>query len=238
MSSDGVRTGGGLHGMKVLRTTTCGRSGHPEFRIAYDPSVIVVADDAEWFLRWLQESVNEGAKYKTGQTCQVGWMVTQVRQHESGDFTLWEPDMRSFPIEWVDGVTSTLAHLRVQKDVIESVLGADDLSFPSLLQSAIICTRLGQDGGVVMERADPDGNDSGWFCGCREDGHDHNQIAELRRVSLYEAVVRHAPQIVPYLALPPGVLVGVSEHAPVVFRDGQPLEFRPGSYLAVRYAGR
>ena len=30
--------------MKVLRTTTCGRHGHPEFRISYDPAMVVVAD--------------------------------------------------------------------------------------------------------------------------------------------------------------------------------------------------
>ena len=76
--------------MKVLRTTTCGRHGHPEFRIAYDPAVDVVPRDAEWFLGWLEESVAEGTRYKAGQTCQVGWLVTEVRQDESGDLALWE----------------------------------------------------------------------------------------------------------------------------------------------------
>ncbi len=223
--------------MKVLRTTTCGRYGHPEFRIAYDPAVVVVADDAEWFLNWLEESVGEGARYKPGQTCQLGWVVTEVRQHESGDLTLWEPDMRSLPVEWSEGVSYTLAHLRVQKDVVESVLEAGDLSFPSMRQSAIICTRLGRNEGAVLERSEPGVADSGWFCGCREEDHDHNEVAELRRVSLYEAAVR-VPQVVPYLALPPGVLVGVSRGTPAVFRDGELLEFRPGSYLAVRYVGR
>lgn len=223
--------------MKVLRTRTCGGYGHPEFRIAYDPALVVVADDAEWFRGWLEETVAEGAQYEAGQTCQVGWVVTEVRQHSGGDLTLWEPDMRSMPIEWVEGVSFTLAHLRAQKDVVDSVLGPEAWSFPSLRQSAIICTRLAQGRGVVMERTEPDGADSGWFCGCREDGHDHNKVDELRRVSLYEAVL-HAPSIIPYLALPPGVLVGINGGAPAVFRDGEPLEFRPGSYLAERYAGR
>jgi hypothetical protein len=88
-----------------------------------------------------------------------------------------------------------------------------------------------------MERTEADGADSGWFCGCREDDHDHNDVAELRRVPLYEAAVRHAPQIVPYLALPPHVQVGIGDGAPAVYRDGEALAYRPGSYLAVRYAG-
>jgi hypothetical protein len=228
----------GLRAMKVLRTTTCVRQGHPEFRIAYDPAVAVVADDADWLLGWLEESVAAGTRYKVGQTCQVGWLVTEVRQHESGDLALWEPDMRSLPVEWAEGVSHTLAHLRLHKDVVESVLDTENLSFPSMRQSAIICTRPGQQVGVVMDRTEPVGMDSGWFCGCREDGHDHNDVAQLRRVSLYEAAARNAPQILPYMALPPGVMVSVSESVPVVFRDGEPLDFRPGSYLAVRYAGR
>ncbi len=223
--------------MKVFRTTKCKEDGHPEFRIAYDPAVVTVAADAEWLLGWLQDTVAEGTEYRVGQKCQIGWVVTDVRQHESGDLTLWEPDMRSLPVEWVEGVTYCLAHLRAQKDVVESVLPAEDLFVPSLRQSAIICTRFGPDGGVVMERTQPDGTDSGWFCGCREDGHDHNVVTELRRVSLYEAAIR-APQIVPYLALPPGILVGLDGGVPVVFRDGEPLRFRPGSYLAARYGDR
>jgi hypothetical protein len=224
--------------MKVQRTIACARHGHLEFRIAYDTAVVVVADDAEWLLRWLEESVAGGTRFETGQTCQVGWVVTKVQLHESGDLFLWEPDMRSLPIQWSAAVSNTLAHMRVQKDVVESLLGAEDLTFPSMRQSVLVCTRLAKNESVVMERADPSGADSGWFCGCREGDHDHNDVAELRRVSLYEAAIQHAPQIVPYLALPPGVLVCIGSGAPDVFRAGEPLTFKPGSYLAARHVNR
>lgn len=223
--------------MKALRTTTCEHHGHPELRIAYD-SDVVLANDAEWLLRWIEESVAGGMRFEIGQTCQVGWIVTQIRLHESGDLILWEPDMQGLPVQWSEAVNYTLAHLRTQKDVVESVLGAEDLLFPSMCQSALICTRIANSGGVVMERVEPNNTDSGWFCGCREAGHDHNDVAELRRVSLYEAAVRHATQIVPYLALPPGILACVSGGPPEVFRDGELLTFKPGSYLAERHAGR
>jgi hypothetical protein len=222
--------------VQVLRTTTCARHGHPEFRIAYDPAVVVIADDVKWFLGWLEESVGGGARYAAGQTCQIGWAITQVR-HDGDDLSIWEPDMRDLPIAWSESVSYTLAHLRIQKDVVESVLDPDELSFPSMLESAVICDRLGQGEDLVMERVEPAGADSGWFFGCREDGHDHNDAAELQRVSLYEAVIRHAPQIIPYLALPPGILVGVGPGGPTLFHQGEPLHPRPGSYLAKRHAG-
>jgi hypothetical protein len=221
--------------VKVLRTTTCALHGHPEFRIAYDPAV-VIADDVKWLLGWLEGSVAGGARYAAGQTCQIGWAITQVR-HDGDDLTICEPDMRHLPIAWSESVSCTLVHLRAQKDVVESVLGPGDLSFPSMRESAVICNRVGRGEDLVMERVEPAGADSGWFFGCREVGHDHNDAAELRRVSLYEAVVGHAPQTVPYLALPPGILVGVGPGAPAMFHQGEPLYPRPRSYLARRHAG-
>lgn len=222
--------------MKILRTTTCARHGHPEFRIAYDPTIVAIEDDVKWFLGWLEESVAGGAQYAAGQTCQIGWAITEVR-HDGDDLWLWEPDMRHLPIAWSPSVSSTLAHLRLQKDVVESVLSPDELSFPSMRESAIICDRLGQGEDLVMERVDPAGAHSGWFIGCRDHDHDHNDAAELRLASLYEVVIRHTPQIIPYLALPPGIMVGVSANGPTMFREGGPLNPSPGSYLAKRYAG-
>ena len=97
--------------------------------------------------------------------------------------------MQSMPIVWEQTVSRTLRDLRLQKDVVESVLSPDDLSFPSLLQSGLICTRLGTTTGLIMERVEGSGNDSGWFCGCYDADHDHNDAAELKCVSLYEAAV-------------------------------------------------
>lgn len=223
--------------MNVVRSNQCGRHGHHEFQICYDPAIVVVADDAVWLLDWLEGAVAEGARFETGQTCQIGWMLAEVRLHESGDLTLWEPDMRSLPVEWSPTISNSLAHLRIQKDVVESVLSPEELLFPSMRQSAIICTRLEQGDGVLMERVKPTNSDSGWFCGCQEGVHDHNNPAELRRVSFYEAAVRYAPQIIPYLALPPGVLVSMDDGTLFVFHDGEPLEIRPGSYLDTRFGG-
>lgn len=223
--------------MAILRTSTCHAYKHAEFRITYDPAIVPVEGDVRWLVGWLEQSVAHGKRFAPGQTCQLGWIVTEVRQGNDGHLSFWEPDMRVVPVAWTESVSNTLAHFRLQKDVVESVLSADALSYPSMCQSAIICSRLGQKDGLVMERSDSSGTDSGWFFGCREDDHEHNEVAELQRVSVYEAAVRHAPQIVPYLALPTGVLLGVNKGVPAIFQGGELLEFKPGSFLAARHAG-
>jgi hypothetical protein len=219
--------------MAVLHTTLCRSYGHPEFRISYDPALVSVEDDARWLISWLEEAVASGEQFTVEQTVQVGWMILLVRALEDGVLSLWEPDMRDMPIAWVESVSRTLAYLRLQKDVCESVLDADDISFPSLQQTAIICKRVGQTKGVFMERLEPTSRlDSGWFYGCTCEDHDHNNTDELRCASLYELGVKVAPLVVSYLALPEGVLIQLGQRKPTIFRHGVPLAIKPGSYLA------
>lgn len=218
--------------MAVLTTTTCRRYRHPEFRLRYDPEILAVEDDVKWFFSWLEESVSQGKRYVAGETCQVGWGMVEFRKDKYGDLTIWEPDMRQIPIAWSESVSRTLAHLRLQKDVVESVLSLEKACFPSMRDSAIICSRLGRCEGLVMERGKPEGNNSGWYFGCNDENHDHDDIAELRCVSLYEAAVNYSPRIVPFLALPEGILVVSSRSGWSIFQDGDRLDLTPGSYLA------
>jgi hypothetical protein len=222
--------------MIELRTTTCRTHQHPEFRIAVEPRLVPLESDARWLIAWLEESVARGERFSDGQTCQIGWSITQIRQASDERLALWEPDMRQFPISWIDSVSHTLSQLRQQKDVCESVVSAGDSSFPSMLQSAIVCTRLGQTAGIVMERTASSDMDSGWFCGCSDENHDHNSVDELRRVSLYEAAVCYTFEVVPYLALPEGVLLQADERGPAIFMNGERVDLKSGSYLAHRFA--
>jgi hypothetical protein len=219
--------------MTILQTTSCQRHGHPEIRITYDPALVPVEDDARWFMSWLEEAVASGEQFTVEQTVQVGWMILLVRALEDGVLSLWEPDMRDMPIAWVESVSRTLAYLRLQKDVCESLLEVEDIAFPSLEQTAIICKRVGQTKGVFMERLVPSSRlDSGWFYGCTCEDHDHNNTDELRCVSLYELGVKVAPHVVQYLALPEGALIQLGQGKLSIFRHGVPLAIRAGSYLA------
>jgi hypothetical protein len=218
--------------METRRTTNCHRHGHAEFRIQYDPKVVPVENDVRWFLAWLEEAVARGQRFVDGQTCQVGWLITQIRAIDDGSLAIWEPDMKEVPVAWIDSVSHTLHHLRLQKDVCESVLNASDLSFPSMRQSAIVCTRLGPVGSIRMDRAKSSDTISGWFCGCRQEDHNHNDPAELRRVSLYEVAVRYTPRVIPFLALPVGTLLQVRDDGLELFLQDQRLHPKPRSFLA------
>lgn len=216
--------------MEVLHTATCASHGHPEFRVSYDPKLVPVPDDARWLVGWLEDSVARGAKYEPAQTCQIGWLVAEVRAGADSALELWEPDLPHMPVQWVEGVSRILVHLRLQKDVAESVPDTE-FEFPSMRQSGIVCTRFSRAETLLLERTEPQGHDSGWFCGCADEDHDHNSINELCRVSLYEAAMMSALRIVPYLALPPGTLLEVGSGVPTIFVNGEPVAFKPGSYL-------
>src|SRR5262245_55171915 len=75
--------------MSVLMTSLCRRYKHPEFRVTYDSAVVPVEDDARWFVGWLEEAVASGERFAPGQTCQVGWMLTEVRDGGDCTLTLW-----------------------------------------------------------------------------------------------------------------------------------------------------
>jgi len=222
--------------MKSVTTMRCAEHSHPEIRFEYDSARALTAD-ALWLADVVERQVAAGERYKEGDTFQVGWSWTRFRKEPDGLLSLEEPTMASMPIQWKAGVTRTLAHLRRQRDVVASVLAFDSLCFPSLMQSCLICTRVtAKDASVMMAREAPEGSDSGWYIGCMDARHNHNDPKELKRVSLYEAIVSHVPHALDYLALPAGAKVIVGAGRPVIRVDGKELAFHPGSYLATRYA--
>jgi hypothetical protein len=223
--------------MRSAATTRCQTYGHPEFRLCFDPAVVLECDIA-FMLRTLEDWVAGGERFADGETIQFGWCTLVVRANPDSTMSLLEPDFRQIPINWTESVTSALLHLRRQKDTCESYFESDALSFPSLLQSCIACTQLESAEAVVMERTDPEHAVSGWFLGCLRDEHDHNSVQQLESISLFEAVLRNA-RALPYLALPPGVLLQISpDGLPQVYREGAQLQPRKGSYVEALVRGR
>lgn len=213
--------------MKTVATTKCRAHGHPELQLAYDSERLLEVD-AQWFAGVLEDMVQSGSRFAVGQSLQVGWSIAWFTEVSSGVLGFEEPDMRSMPIVRQAGLTNSLRHLRQQKDTLESVLPSDALSFPSLLQSCLICSRVQRSTVFFMDRNSPEDTDSGWFIGCCDESHDHNQCSELRKVSLYEAVTRLCGGALPYVAFPPGSLV-VVDKVPTFFVNGEELQIRPGA---------
>lgn len=215
--------------MDRITTQNCKAHGHLELALAYDPAQ-VLESDVRWFASTLEWMVGSGSRFGAGESVQLGWSALWVSEMEDGVLGFEEPDMRSMPVMRQPGLTQTLRHLRLHKDVVESVLPADAAAFPSFRQACLVCTRLASSAGFIMDRQNPADADSGWFIGCRDKDHSHNQPDNLEKVSLYEAAIVHCPAALPYLALPAGILVAF-DRMPTIFKDRQALNLRRGSFL-------
>lgn len=210
-------------------TQRCREHAHPEFAIEFDPERML-AGDAEWLGQVLESWVVNGRRFAAGETVQIGWSFLQLKQQ--GDaLGFLEPEFGSMPIKWVPGVTATLQQLRQQKDTVSSVLAPDAMALPSLRQGCIVCTRLQATQGLLMSRGAPEEEDSGWFIGCLDEDHDHQDMESLELMSLYQAIAERAPRALPYLALPAGCGVRVQGSEPLIHDKDGPLPIKPGSYL-------
>ncbi|HEY0913286.1 MAG TPA: hypothetical protein VGE22_00325 [Solimonas sp.] len=214
---------------KTLLTQRCQEHAHPEFAIEFDPGQML-AGDAEWLVQVLESWVANGRRMAAGETVQIGWSFLQLKKQGKA-LGFLEPEFGSMPIKWVPGVTATLRQLRQQKDTVASVLPAEAMDIPSLRQGCIVCTRLPAAQGFLMSRAAPEENDSGWFIGCLDENHDHQDMNSLELMSLYQAVVERAPRALPYLALPAGCGVRMQRSEPLIHDKDGPLPIKPGSYL-------
>lgn len=194
----------------------------------------------ESFGRTVEAMVQNGTVFSVGETLLYGWMYTLVQRLTDNTLTLHEPDMRSMPIRFVPGVTETIRHTMLQLFALDS-FGVDrsEMDVPTIRHSAIVCSRFGEGAGLIMDRSVPsDGADSGWFVGCANDDCDHNDVKNLRRISLYEVYLAR-PEIVYWVAFPCNTAVlRTDDCAPQVFRDGAPVALIPGSFMDELWKGR
>lgn len=191
--------------VKEYKTSRCHEVGHPELAFRVD-AALILESDIDWLVCTLESMVASGSRFMSGQTIQIGWGCLKFGVLAEGSLRLLEPDYTSKPpIEFVDSVTQTLSHLRLQKDIVESYFGIEEIAFPSLMESCIVCTNA-EAADVVMDRMAAEPPDSGWFIGCTRESHDHNDLENLTKVSVYEAVQRF-PAAIGFLALPFGVFL-------------------------------
>lgn len=210
-------------------TTRCESVGHPEFRILCDEHVTSKVG-APWLVSWLEERVLAGELFHPGESVQIGWMFTLLRERPDGSLGISEPDFQSTPLAWVDCVTLTLRHLWFQREVAASVAQAP--SFPSYRQTAVVCSRLRGASAFVMNRDEPTNLDSGWFIGCYDDDHDHQDVTQLSSASLYEVAVSWDQRFIAYAALPVGCYVVAGDGPPVITMEARLLNVAPGSLLS------
>lgn len=212
----------------VVTTTKCSAHEHPEFTLVFDTSVPQA--DIEVLTSFLEESVAEGTRYNEGDLITVGSMLFRVRRIED-TLAIEEPNLRSLPIEWTQGVTRTMQLLRLQKDIAESVGLEDEIDPPSIRCSLLVGADLTQqDEELVLDRMESSDCDSGWFVGRKESELNYDDEANLKRISVYQGILNW-PTIGGFLALPAGCRVQVSGRMPRFTRNGRNLEVKSGSLI-------
>ena len=213
-----------------ITTSKCGQFKHPEFVLEADD--IAVPDV---YLKELAETIEQmvaaGSVFRPGQTFQIGWMITQVASSGASRLSLVEPDMEEMPMQWVLGVTETLRQKMVQVFMLDSVSLRQEMKIPSVLQSLVACTRYSAPSFIMVRSEGANERDSGWFVGCLDDEHDHNDPANLSCVSLYEAYLNQQG-IQGFVTFPVGtMIVNDKKNGLTILKDDKPLKIEPGSFL-------
>lgn len=173
--------------------------------LRFEVEPVVSAPDLAWFKSHL-EAVLASGQVAPESTIPVGWGLVRVVRQGDGTLSLVELDLTRTPMTWRVGVTQTLLQRRTQLDALSS-LAVQTPSFASFFQ---VC-RWGVDvvsgqPGTVLERRPPrDPSDSGFFVG-KAGGLDGSQAEHVVLRSLHEAACV-LPEIVRYMAVPPGMRV-------------------------------
>jgi hypothetical protein len=216
----------------VLCTSKCSQHGHPEFVLEAGETSIPEVHLRD-LVRTIEEMVAQGSVFKPGDTIRIGWMSTLVQPCDASRLTLHEPDMQSIPVQWVPGVTESLRHKMVQIYTLDSFSLRQEMSMPSFRHTMLVCTTFAEP-GFFMTRTNPSEKnkaDTGWFVGCLNDGHDHNDPKNLRCISLYEVFIKQRG-IQNFVAFPIGSMILVDpQHQLRVWKNDAELSILPGSFL-------
>lgn len=183
--------------MADFRTSGCERFDQKEI-------VLHLSDEAgmspTWLLDYFTTEVASGRRFKAGETVQIGWMITMLKENREGDLEVWEPRFGPVPIQWMRGINKTIRHVILQNSVCEMV--HQEPVYASLQHAGNVAFSFWRvKDAFFMSRVEPVGRASGWqFSSERRDEY----FEKLH--SLFEVASR-VPLIIPFLALPPGATV-------------------------------
>jgi hypothetical protein len=162
---------------------------------------------------------------------QIGWMLVRIEEGRAGTLRLTEPDMKSFPINFIDSIDRTLVHLRNQNDVVRSLSPAIDPHFPWLRQSAVVHVNYKHATSVSLKRKVAEGARSGWVITDTEDSAGLRDPARFLTTSLYQLGLDR-PELIKFFALPPMLEVLTDNRRTRVCGRSGALSVIPGSYLS------
>lgn len=217
--------------MQTFRTTRCAEHGHPEVTLQLLREV-PIAGAQTMLLRYFEEAVAAGTRFQAGESVRLGWSTLKLIARDDGTLGVEELDLEHLP-QWHESVSQTLLEAWRQNEVAKSLGLAP--TFPSQLSTAVVCAQWKETVEFLLDRKPPQADDdSGWFIGCTDPEHDHEDAQSLRVTQLLN-VAAWVPPLAQFLALPPGTEVLVQGPGRVraqVWADGKALPPAAGSYLA------
>jgi hypothetical protein len=197
-----------------------------------DPRDRLISD----LLRFLENYLTDQPKrILPGQTLRYGWTMLRFVEDErnlSGagiDALLIEEMQHPFSLNepsYVPGVAHTISLLQLQHEAMRRNRVTGDSMYPSPSQIAIICTRVTPETvqrlrPLMAHRAwQPDARESGWFIGCCDRKHNHDDPDELATVHLLH-LVKQFPGLFPYVAMPVGYQLLFEKSQAVIFHPGE-----------------
>lgn len=164
-----------------------------------------------------------------GQTLRYGWALLRFVADEEGHRLMLEEmrdPWRFGEAEYVPGVARTLALKWIQDEALRRNRMTGSAVYPHRASTAIVCSRvtpetIGRLRPLGVHRLEEPGEDfSGWFVGCEEGGHDHDDADELEQVHLLHLVAGF-PGLFAYLALPVQTALLFEAERVIVFRPGE-----------------
>jgi hypothetical protein len=214
--------------MEII-TARCSEFRHREFILRADETVVrdVYLTNAA---QTVEAMVAAGEVFQPDETFQFGWMTAKIVA-EGSNLAFVEPDMQSFPIKWVPGLTETLRTQILQLFMLDSVSLRSEMEIPSIQESLIVCKRYDQSNFFMSRSVHENPTDSGWFVGCMGGRHDHNNPDNLKCISLYEAFLNQRG-IQGFVSFPVGSMIVSSKKEGIsIAKDGQNLDIVSGSFL-------
>lgn len=184
--------------------------------------------DVKVILEGFEEQIASGVRFKDEETLQLGFMLNQFKKLDDGRLVLEEPDMFSFPINFIPSMNYTFKTLRNQKDVVESVGSNVELNFPNIRQAIAVHKDYKSSAAVMLERINPEDSQSGWWVHVQGDTSPENYSL----TSLYQFALDR-PDLVHYLALPVGAKAYDIKGSPIrIAINDREVTFQDGSYLS------
>lgn len=171
----------------------------------------------------------------SGQTLRYGWTTVRFVRDEhnvsgTGTETLLIEELQNpFAEEersYGQGMGHALTLLQVQHEAIRRNTITGEAISPHRSQRALTCTRVTPQTvhhlrPLRIHRAyQADAQQSGWFIGCCERDHDHDDPDQLAMIHLHH-LVRPFPGLFPYLAMPRDTLVVFEVQQAILFRPGE-----------------